>query len=199
MPETGRRRYSRQEQESLLAQLMEGHQRFLAGDPRPKNYPFLNTLALVQKDVATVLSCSDSRVSPELVFDQGFGDLFVVRSAGHSIDELVIGSLEFAVAQVNSPLLIIMGHEDCRAVHAALCDEEAQTRNLRALVDHIRPSIQGLPKESGPKEAIQAHTRHTAKVLMDRSGTIRLRIDYGDLMLALLYYSVSTGEIEVLE
>lgn len=191
-------RNNREEQRDLFAQLMEGHQRFLAGDPKPKTYPFLGSLAAVQKPVATVLSCSDSRVSPELVFDQGFGDLFVVRSAGHAVDTLTLGSLEFAVEIVNSPLLIIMGHEDCRAVHAALTNATVATDNLRRMVETVKPSLSALRTGTDLSTAVKAHVQHTAQMVLDESPVIKQRVRQGDLKLAKLFYHVATGEIEVL-
>lgn len=191
-------RNNQNEQRDLFAQLMEGHQRFLAGDPTPKTYPFLGSLAAVQKPVATVLSCSDSRVSPELVFDQGFGDLFVVRSAGHAVDALTLGSLEFAVEIVNSPLLIIMGHEDCRAVNAALTHAAVATDNIQRIVEIVKPSLTGLKEGTDLNTAVKAHVSQTAKMVLEKSPVIRQRVGQGDLKLAKLFYHVATGEIEVL-
>jgi carbonic anhydrase len=191
-------RNNRDEQRDLFAQLMEGHQRFLAGDPTPKTYPFLGSLAAVQKPVATVLSCSDSRVSPELVFDQGFGDLFVVRSAGHTVDVLTLGSLEFAVEIVNSPLLIIMGHEDCRAVYTALSKAVADTKNIQQMIDIVKPSLVGLNENADLDTAVKAHVRTTAQVVLERSAVIKQRVEQKDLKLVKLFYHVATGEIEVL-
>ena len=191
-------RNNREEQRDLFAQLMEGHQRFLAGDPTPKTYPFLGSLAAVQKPVATVLSCSDSRVSPELVFDQGFGDLFVVRSAGHTVDALTLGSLEFAVEQVNSPLLIIMGHEDCRAVNAALTNAAVDTENIRQIVDIVKPSLVGMKEGADLTAAVKAHVLKTAQTALEQSPVIKQRVRQGDLKLVKLFYHVATGEIEVL-
>ncbi|MEO6119877.1 MAG: carbonic anhydrase [Terriglobales bacterium] len=191
-------RNNRDEQRDLFAQLMEGHQRFLAGDPTTKTYPFLGTLAAVQKPVATVLSCSDSRVSPELVFDQGFGDLFVVRSAGHTVDRLALGSLEFAVEMVNSPLLIIMGHEDCRAVHAALTNAAVDTANIRQIVEIVKPSLAGMTESTDLNEAVKAHVRATAQLVLEKSAVIKQRVEQKDLKLVKLFYHVATGEIEVL-
>jgi carbonic anhydrase len=191
-------RNNRDEQRDLFAQLMEGHQRFLAGDPTPKTYPFLGTLAAVQKPVATVLGCSDSRVSPELVFDQGFGDLFVVRSAGHTVDLLTLGSLEFAVETVNSPLLIVMGHEDCRAVNTAFTNASVDTENIRQIVDIVRPSLAGMKSGGTLDAAVKAHVLKTAQTILEQSPVIKQRVNQRDLKLVKLFYHVTTGEIEVL-
>jgi carbonic anhydrase len=147
--------------------------------------------------VATVLSCSDSRVSPELVFDQSFGDLFVIRSAGHTVDALTLGSIEFAVEQVNSPLVIVMGHEDCRAVNAALSGALVDTPNIQVIVDAVRPAIKGIP-ENDLNAAVKAHVRNTAKIVVEQSPVLKYRMEKEQLMIAALFYHVSTGEIEVL-
>jgi carbonic anhydrase len=192
------KRPDRQQQQDLFDQLMEGHQRFLAGDPQPKSYPFYDSLSLIHKKVATVLSCSDSRVSPELVFDQSFGDLFVVRSAGHTVDTLTLGSLEFAVEQVNSPLLIVMGHEDCRAVHTALTNAAVDTENIRQIVQFVKPSLAGLNEGTDLNTAVKAHVLHTAKMVLEQSPVIKWRVGKGDLKVVKLFYHVATGEVEVL-
>lgn len=189
---------ARARQHQLLQDLMAGHQRFLSGDPRPKRYSLLRTLQQVGKDVATVLSCSDSRVAPELVFDQSFGDLFVVRSAGHCLDEAILGSLEFAVTQVNSPLLIVMGHEDCRAVNAALNKQVFDTPNLNEVIQLLIAGL-GTSTYLDLNAAVKAHIYNTAGAIAEKSPILGKKILSGELMLARLFISVSSGEIEVLD
>lgn len=189
---------ARARQQRLLQDLMEGHQRFLAGTPAPKRYSLYGSLRQVSKDVATVLSCSDSRVSPELVFDQSFGDLFVVRSAGHCLDEAILGSLEFAVTQVNSPLLIVMGHEDCRAVDAAVHRKSFETPNLKAVIDLLTADL-GSADYPDLNAAVRAHVHNTANAVAQRSPILGKMVASGELMLAKLFISVSSGEIELLD
>lgn len=177
---------------------MEGHQRFLSGNPRPKRYSLLGSLDLVGKDVATVLSCSDSRVAPELVFDQSFGDLFVVRSAGHCLDEAILGSLEFAVTQVNSPLLLVMGHEDCRAVDAALQKKSFDTPNLKEVIELLAADL-GPGPYMDLNEAVKAHIHNTAGSIAQKSPILGKMIVSGELMLAKVFISVSSGEISILD
>jgi carbonic anhydrase len=189
---------ARARQHQLLQDLMAGHQRFLSGDPLPKRYSLLGSLQQVGKDVATVLSCSDSRVAPELVFDQSFGDLFVVRSAGHCLDEAILGSLEFAVTQVNSPLLIVMGHEDCRAVNAALNKQVFETPNLNEVIQLLIADL-GTSTYGDLNAAVKAHIHNTAGAIAEKSPILGKKIVSGELMLAKLFISVSSGEIEVLD
>jgi carbonic anhydrase len=189
---------ARERQSRLLQELMDGHQRFLSGAPRPRRYALLGSLDLVAKDVATVLCCSDSRVAPELVFDQSFGDLFVVRSAGHCLDEAILGSLEFAVTQVNSPLLIVMGHEDCRAVDAALHKKSFDTPNLKEVI-HLLSADLGAGPFAGLTEAVKAHVHQTAGRIAERSPILGKKIVSGELRLAKMFLSVSSGEITLLD
>ena len=192
------RELARDRQRKLLDELLEGHKRFLSGDPRPKKYSLLGSLNLVNKDVATVLSCSDSRVSPELVFDQSFGDLFVIRSAGHCLDEAILGSLEFAVTQVNSPLLIVMGHEDCRAVDAALNKKSFDTQNLKEVIDLLSAGL-GPGPFGNLDEAVKAHVHNTAGSIAEKSPILGKKMVSGELLLAKMFISVSSGKIELLD
>jgi len=121
-----------------------------------------------------------------------------VRSAGHTVDTLTLGSLEFAVEIVNSPLLIIMGHEDCRAVHAALTNAAVDTVNIQQIVEIVKPSLAGMTATADLTLAVKAHVRNTARVILDRSPVIKQRVEQKDLKLVKLFYHVATGEIEVL-
>jgi carbonic anhydrase len=189
--------HARERQRKLLNDLMEGHQRFLSGRPQPRTYALLGSLNLVNKDVATVLSCSDSRVAPELVFDQSFGDLFVVRSAGHCLDEAILGSLEFAVTQVNSPLLIVMGHEDCRAVDAAMNRKVFDTPNLKEVIELLTNDL-GSERYASLNDAVKAHIHNTAGSIAEKSPILGKKMVSGELMLAKVFISVSSGKIELL-
>jgi carbonic anhydrase len=192
------REQAKQRQQSMVRELMEGHQRFLSGNPRRREYSLYGSLNQVSKDVATVLCCSDSRVAPELVFDQSFGDLFVVRSAGHCLDEAILGSLEFAVTQVNSPLLIVMGHEDCRAVDAALNKRTFDTPNLKEVIELLTNDLGSGPYTS-LSHAVKAHVHQTAGAIAEKSPILGKKIVSGELLLAKMFISVSTGELELLD
>ena len=180
--------------------LRDGNERFARGlyaNPHTDKER-RNAVIESQHPFAVVLSCSDSRVAPELVFDQTFGDLFVVRSAGHCLDEAILGSLEFAVTQVNSPLLIVMGHEDCRAVDAALQKRTFDTQNLREVIELLTADL-----GSGPyldlNDAVKAHVHNTAGAIAEKSPILGKKIVSGELMLAKMFISVSTGKIELLD
>src|SRR5207244_9722314 len=132
-----------------LARLREGNRRFVAGVDDP-NAALRQThrLALTQEPFAIVLGCSDSRVPAELVFDQGFGDLFVIRVAGNIVAPSQVGSVEFAAARFGTRLIVVMGHSQCGAVIATLEEllghASNQSRNLRSIVDRVRPSVEAL-------------------------------------------------------
>ncbi len=160
--------------EEALARLMAGNGRFVSGELK---HPHLGKdwrkrLAGGQKPFATILGCSDSRVPPELLFDQGFGDLFVIRVAGNVIDTDVTGSIEYGVDHLGTKLVVVMGHDGCGAVTAALqADEDlkAEPNEIRALVDKIKPATKSVssslefPKRL--KQSVEANVRASVKLL----------------------------------
>ncbi len=120
--------------------LMAGNQRFIAGKPKSHALVSLrHSLVSGQQPNVIVLSCSDSRVSPELVFDQSLGDLFVVRAAGNVAGPVGLGSIEYAVDHIHSSVLVVLGHQKCGAVIAACSGEKMPSQNLDAIVDKIAP------------------------------------------------------------
>ena len=122
--------------------LMAGNARFVAGKPEARALVSLRQkLASGQSPKAIILACSDSRVGPELVFDQSLGDIFVVRTAGNVADAVGLGSIEYAVDHLHSPLLVVLGHQKCGAVSAACSGEKMPSRNLDAIVERINPAV----------------------------------------------------------
>ena len=128
--------------QQALNQLKEGNARFVSGDLMPKDdYAALREkLSTGQHPFAVVLCCSDSRVAPEIIFDQKLGDLFVIRNAGNIVDEEVLGSIEYAVEHLETPLVVVMGHSVCGAV-TATCQGDDLPGHILDLVKRIRPSI----------------------------------------------------------
>src|SRR5574341_698654 len=108
--------------EQALRKLLEGHQRYLRGQPLHQHQEagWRVSLAYSQHPFAVILGCGDSRVPPEIIFDQGLGDLFVIRTAGHVLDAAVLGSVEYGLEKLNIPLVVVLGHERCGAVQAAV-------------------------------------------------------------------------------
>lgn len=131
------------EAEEALKLLKEGNERFMKGELSPKDdYDgYRETLSGGQKPYAIVLCCADSRVAPEIYFDQKLGDIFVIRNAGNVVDEVVLGSVEYGAEHLGSPLVVVVGHTSCGAVTAA-CQGGELPRNIEAIVKKIQPSVE---------------------------------------------------------
>jgi carbonic anhydrase len=156
-------------------------------------------LAKGQKPFAVVLTCADSRLTPEFIFNQGLGDLFVLRVAGNIADPFVLGSIEYAVEHLHVPLIVVLGHEKCGAVEAAL-GEEKPTGNLGKLVGEIYVG-KGLPgtKEAALAAAVKNNARHHTGLLTERSDIIKGHIAKKEVRIVSGVYQLATGKIEWLE
>jgi carbonic anhydrase len=182
--------------------LKEGNERFVAGQPQhpSQSVEHRSSLASGQKPTAAVFGCGDSRVAAEIIFDQGLGDMFVVRTAGHVIDSAVLGSIEFAVTVLGVPLIVILGHDSCGAVKAtlaALDDGVLPGGYVRDLVERVTPSIllgrrEGL---SRPDEFEARHVIETAAQLRARSTAIAEAIDAGTLAIVGATYHLADGQV----
>src|SRR3954454_7695897 len=180
--------------------LKEGNERFVAGKPEhpSQSVDHRASLAGGQKPTAVLFGCADSRVAAEIIFDQGLGDMFVVRTAGHVIDSAVLGSIEFAVTVLNVPLIVVLGHDSCGAVKAtmaALDDGVVSGGYVRDVVERVTPSIlvgrrEGLTR---PDKFEARHVTETATQLRDRSTAIAERLDAGTLAIACLTYRLADG------
>lgn len=188
--------------------LVAGNERYVAGEPAHPDQSLARRKKLGdgQKPFAAVLSCADSRVPPEIVFDQGLGDLFVVRSAGQVLDRAVLGSLQFGVGELGVPLLVVLGHTECGAVKATVeaIEKKAQPSgtDIDALVEWVAGSVQeaeeaGIEADGLVGAAIEFNIEHvverlgTAKVLQTAAKKRQLKV-LGAL------YDVDTGEVEFL-
>jgi carbonic anhydrase len=192
--------------DEALRLLMEGNQRFVSGKLR---YPHTGTawrqqLRREQHPFATILGCSDSRVPPEMLFDRGFGDLFVIRVAGNVIATDVLGSIQYAAMHLRTPLLLIMGHEGCGAVTAALqamADREKEGRHIQALVKLIEPGLKGLrPALKGAERvraAVEANVRWSLKQLADMPEARKAMQDKRFRMAGGVY-ELETGKVRIL-
>jgi carbonic anhydrase len=164
-------------------------------------------LASAQQPFAIVLGCSDSRVPAEVVFDQGLGDLFVIRVAGNIVAPSQVGSIEFAAARFGTRLVVVMGHSQCGVILATLESMESpgasESRNLRAIVDRVRPSIQPLmhtdlsgDRSSLVREAVRANVRASANHLRHGSEILEHFISSEGLVVVGAEYSLETGEVD---
>ena len=180
--------------------LIEGNKRFVEGKAASHDVVSQrHKLANSQHPLVAVLSCSDSRDPPEVIFDQGLGDLFVVRVAGNSADPLGIGSLEYAVEHLGSVVIVVLGHQRCGAVTAACSGDKMPTSNLEAVVQPIEGSCQ-VAKERHTSEdlvdfAIKDHVHETATALLSHSEVLKHAHDEGKLSIVEAYYSLESGRV----
>jgi carbonic anhydrase len=186
--------------DQVWADLVAGNKRFVAGKTRHYDVVSLRSkLASGQQPNAIVLSCSDSRVGPELVFDQSLGDIFVVRTAGNIADPVGLGSLEYAVDHIHSPLLVVLGHQKCGAVTAACSGDKMPSVNLEAIVDKIDPAVAKAKSYAKSDEliesAIKENVHQSAKDLLANSAILRDAVKAGKLTIVEAEYQLSSGEV----
>ena len=189
-----------------LALLREGNRRFVADLRNPESLHARRIeLAAGQAPFAAILGCSDSRVPVEIVFDQGLGDLFVIRVAGNIVAPSQIGSIEFAADIFSTRLVVVLGHSNCGAVETTLqqlkSPRENQSRNLRSIVDLVRPSVESLltTKLDLPAlmpQAVRANIRASVTNLRHGSDIIEHLIHNDGLLVVGAEYSLDTGEVE---
>lgn len=196
-----------------LERLRDGNRRFVAG-VRGSDSLISQTrrseLAAAQEPFAIILGCSDSRVPAEMVFDQGLGDLFVIRVAGNIVASSQIGSVEFAAEQFGTPLVVVLGHSRCGAVLATLAalvqPKENQSRNMSSIVDRIRPSVEALlatelrdDPDALVRHAVRANVCVSANHLRHGSEVLEPRIQGGSLLVVGAEYSLETGLVDFFE
>lgn len=196
-----------------LTRLREGNRRFAADEvatPALSNAARRIALVAGQEPFAIVLGCSDSRVPAELVFDQSFGDLFVIRVAGNIVAPSQVGSVEFAASRFGTQLVVVMSHTQCGAVIATLEELQGRTknqsRNLRSIVDRVRPSVETLlyggfegSHEALVRAAIRANVRASVNHLRHGSELLERLIQETGLLVVGAEYSLETGVVEFFE
>jgi len=195
-----------------LARLREGNQRFAAGESTFERGSPARRAALVtgQEPFAIILGCSDSRVPAELVFDQGFGDLFVIRVAGNIVAPSQVGSVEFAAALYGTRLVVVLGHSQCGAVIATLDElageRKSESRNVRSIVDRVRPSVETLLSGRAPREredlvsqAVRANVRASVDHLRHGSEVLEDLIARRGVLVVGAEYSLDTGLVDFFE
>jgi carbonic anhydrase len=185
-----------------LERLLVGNRRYTAMrqlHPRQTDV-HRQTLVEGQHPFAAILSCSDSRVPAELIFDQGLGDLFIVRTAGHTMDELVLASLEYAVFSLQVPLLLVLGHTRCGAVMSAM-QPQTLPGHLPHLMSRLRPALDtiDLTAEDALHQAIHANSRYTAQVIANHSQVLSEAVAAGRVEIVPAYYDLSTGRVDLLD
>jgi carbonic anhydrase len=190
-----------------LARLKSGNSRFVAGKARfpTVQKEVLAELAKGQQPYATILGCSDSRVPPELVFDAGFGELFIVRVAGNVLGPAIAGTLQYAGRHLHTPLFVVMGHEGCGAVQAAIASRLHSIQHfsrIAVLLEHILPALDGLdatlPPDALLRAAVEANVRRTVRAILE-SPEGKERVAEGVMQLMGAVYDLSTGRVRFLE
>lgn len=199
--------------QAALKLLREGNQRFVSEAPNRDTVESRARrleLAKGQEPFATILGCSDSRVPVEIIFDQGLGDLFVIRVAGNIVAPSLIGSVEFAAEQFGTRLVVVLGHTRCGAIETTLQQlkrpVENQSRNLHSIVDFIRPGIVGLLStdlrhnhEALAYEACRANIRASVSHLRHGSDIIENLIQKDGMLVVGAQYSLETGVVDFFE
>lgn len=190
--------------EAALAALLAGNKRFVSGKaehPR-QGAKRLKKTATGQDPFAIVLGCADSRVGAEVLFDQGIGDLFVNRVAGNVADDLLLGSMEFAIEEFAPPLLIVLGHERCGAIKAtvgAVNSGETAPGHIGTIVEALKPIVTPYAKDADAVEkGLRANVRAQAASMMSRSSIVREQVEAGRMGLVCARYDLDTGVVKVL-
>lgn len=153
-----------------------------------------------QHPFAIILGCSDSRVPPELIFDQGLGDLFVIRDAGNVIDDQVLGSIEYAAEHLGTHLIMVLGHEKCGAVSATLAGGEAPG-HIKAVVDTIRPSFELSKNEPGDQvhNCVVANARRVARQIRESEPILHELVMQGKLKVVAADYDIASGKVTLIK
>jgi carbonic anhydrase len=192
--------------DQALARLVAGNARFVRGKARfpTVKKEILAGLAKAQSPYATIVGCSDSRVPPELVFDAGFGELFIVRIAGNVVSPEIMGTLQYAAVHLHTPLFVILGHEGCGAVQAALAakfEGARERRRIARLLTRILPGLRGLRRGPNPqarlRAAVEANVRWSIRQLRDTPEG-KARMKEGVLKLVGAIYELKTGRVRFL-
>ena len=192
--------------DDALARLVDGNERFVRGEARfpTVQKEILAELAKGQRPYATILGCSDSRVPPELVFDAGFGELFIVRVAGNVISPEIMGTFQYAAVHLGTPLFVVLGHEGCGAVHAALAVKHQGARErtrIALLLENILPGLPDFDSQLAPQDrldaAVEANVRWSMRQVLDTPEG-KARVAEGVMQLVGAVYELNTGRVRFL-
>lgn len=191
---------------NALRKLKEGNQRFVSGQTKHDIDSICSqriSAVQKQKPFAVILGCSDSRVPAEIVFDQGLGDLFVIRVAGNVVNPSQIGSVEFAVTQFGSPLVIVLGHSNCGVIQASMLGIDdtklAKSKHIESIIDLVKPALDLINDDSdktlGINDVVKANVKNSVSQLLASSEIIAARVKQGVLQVSGAYYDLETGEV----
>jgi len=188
--------------DAALARLMAGNTRYVQHKEKHPDATMARRKELEagQHPFAVVLGCADSRVSPELLFDQGLGDLFVIRVAGNIIDDAVLGSIEYAVEHLGTKLIVVLGHEKCGAVSAAV-EGSTAPGHIQALVTAIQPSVKEIANEPGDKihNCVVANVRRVAQQIRESQPLLKEAAEKDGLKIVAADYALDSGKVNLLD
>ncbi len=190
--------------EDIWAELMQGNKRFVAGQHTIGKLVFeRKELAKGQHPHVIILGCADSRVPPELLFDKNLGELFVVRAAGNVADPVELGSIEYAVEHLHSSVLVVLGHESCGAVAAAVSGEKMPSKNLNAIVSKIIPAFENEDScvigEKLNSSCIRLNVKQSAEDVLQNSPILEEAVKEGKLSVIRAVYDLESGKVERLK
>jgi carbonic anhydrase len=186
--------------EEIIGKLKEGNEKFVKDDLSHKNEDLARRKDLVsgQDPFAIILSCADSRVVPELAFNTGLGELFVARVAGNVANTSTIASIEYSVHVLKTKVIVVMGHESCGAVGAAMKGGDLGY-NLNMLLAHVTPALVAAEEGANVNDVVKINARLTAKELENRSDILANAVKAGDLKIVPAYYNFASGRVDFLE
>ena len=188
--------------EKALQKLLKGNKRFVALRAQHPNQGIKRRKEVIkgQKPFAVIVSCSDSRVPPEIIFDQGIGDLFVVRVAGNIIDDCALGSIEYAVDHLGTGLILVLGHGKCGAVTAVVKGEKPHG-HIRSIVKAILPAVKKAKQKPGDvlENAIRINVRQVVHEIKSSKPVIAEKIKRQQIRIAGAYYDIETGAVTIIE
>lgn len=192
--------------DEALKMLQDGNARFISGKQEAKSLgdDRRKELAKGQHPFATIISCSDSRVPPEHVFNQGLGDLFIIRVAGNVADPIELGSIEYAAEHLSVPLVMVLGHRKCGAVTATVDSNGKAEGNIGAIVKKIAPAVDAAKKSGKEKDnllnaAIDENARQTARTLTEKSPILKHLVESGKVKIVVGVYDLDSGKVEILD
>ncbi|MFE2108119.1 carbonic anhydrase [Kitasatospora sp. NPDC059463] len=185
---------------AALETLLAGNRRFTAGSPEHPNQDAARRAAIApaQSPFAVLFGCSDSRLAAEIIFDQGLGDLFVVRTAGHVVGAEVLGSIEYGISVLGSPLVVVLGHDSCGAVaatRAAVEEGTTATGYVRDVIERVTPSVLAARAAGHTENSdfIDTHIQHTVDLLLERSRTLAEAVAAGTAAVIGVSYRLADG------
>lgn len=183
----------------IWSELMEGNARFVSGKLRSRDVVAeRNAIARNPKPKAVVLTCADPRVDPDIIFDTSLGDLFVLRVAGNTADKKNLGSLEFAISDLNVPLAIVLGHMYCGAVKIACSGQKVDSPYLKAVIERLRPAVDQAKGDGDERLRYveKQNARLVAHEVIEHEAALRARIQSHRLSVVAAWYNVETGEVQ---